>query len=179
MMTNFDAEYSNTYYHSLYDTAEHHGYNVSLGPEQPLVQHLSKVSLVLARTVLSLTDSDPDSLSGKPELVNSMLQCYSVSANCSLFKESSSSNTGFPWTGPEVRQPWPQYVGVNVSPHTRQTKLLLQLLTGTKVDLPQTEVTESDGQQQNVENKSSSFDWDHEAERCRDQNSDSSQACSV
>jgi len=103
MLTNYDEKFSNLYYHSLYDTAGRHGYNVSLGPGQSVVQHLSNISLVLARTLLSLTtDTDLSSVSGEPSLVNSMLECYSVTANCSMFKAASNSDTDFPWSGPRV-----------------------------------------------------------------------------
>ena len=143
MLSNFDTEFSNRYYHSLYDTAARHGYNQSLGPDQTVVQHLSNISLVLAKTLLSLaTDADLDSVTAEPELVNSMLECYSVTANCSLFKAASNSDSEFPWTGPPVTTPWPQYVSVVPSPHSRLTKQLLQLLTGTVVDIKQEEEEE-------------------------------------
>lgn len=167
VVTNFDSEFSNKYYHSLYDTARHHGYNISLGPGQSIVQHLSKISVVVARTVLSLaTDADPDSVSAQPDLVNEMLQCYSVSANCSMFKESSRSDTGFPWSGPQVSRPWPQYVGVNVSPHAKLTKQLLQLLTGTKVELEQEETEPTDKAKHQT-------DWERQTEKCLAARSDS------
>ena len=143
LVTNYDTEFSNLYYHSLYDTPGRHGYNQSLGPDQPVVEHLSNISLVLARTLLSLaTDADLDSVSGEPELVNSMLGCYSVTANCSLFKAASNSDREFPWAGPTVTTPWPQYVSVVPSPHSRLTKQLLQLLTGIEVDIKQEEEEE-------------------------------------
>ena len=71
---------------------------------------------MVARTVLSLaTDADPDSVSAQPDLVNEMLQCYSVSANCSMFKESSRSDTGFPWSGPQVRVA-PELIAITTDP---------------------------------------------------------------
>ena len=42
---------------------------------------------------------------------------------------------GFPWNGPTVDYPFPQYVGVQQSNHASQTMLLLQLLTGETVDI--------------------------------------------
>ena len=148
MLTNFDAEFSNLYYHSLYDTAGRHGYNVSLGSGQPVVQHLSNISLVLARTLLSLTtEADLASVSADPDLVSSLLECYSVTANCSMFKAASNSDTEFPWSGPRVSSPWPQYVSVVTSPHTRLSKQLLQLLTGTVVNLKEVEEGEKKKQE--------------------------------
>ena len=141
MLTNYDVEFSNLYYHSLYDTAGRHGYNVSLGPGQPVVQHLANISLVVARTILSLTTTQADlsSVSADPGLVTGLLECYSVTANCSMFKAASNSDSEFPWTGPRVTKPWPQYVSVVTSPHTRLSKQLLQLLTGTQVELKEKE----------------------------------------
>ena len=167
ILTNYDREFSNMYYHSLYDTARHHGYNLSLGTAQPIVQHLSKVSSVLANTVLSLaTDSDLGTVTGQPQLVNEMLHCYSVSANCSLFKEGSASNTGFPWTGPQVTRPFPQYVGVNVSPHTQMTVQLLQLLTGAEVEVEKEPDT--------TDTKKHKTDWEDAAEACKSLDSEDS-----
>ena len=170
MMTNFDSEYSNKYYHSLYDTATRHGYNQTGGQGQKIVQHLSRVSLLVARTVLSITsDAEISSLSAQPELVDSLLLCYSVSANCTMFREASASDTGFPWTGPQVTKPFPQYVGVNVSPHARLTKQVLQLLTGSKVELEENKVTDT---------KKSKTEWQEAAEACLSHNSPESKLIS-
>ena len=59
MLSNFDTEYSSKYHHSLYDSPAYHGYNYSQGAGQGAVQHLAKVGVVVARTLLSLaTNTD-------------------------------------------------------------------------------------------------------------------------
>eukprot|EP00092_Neocalanus_flemingeri_P053286 GFUD01062578.1.p1 GENE.GFUD01062578.1~~GFUD01062578.1.p1 ORF type:complete len:253 (-),score=80.44 GFUD01062578.1:201-872(-) len=75
-------------------------------------------------------------------LVNELLNCYTITANCTLFHEASEPGN-YPWIfAPESRRktPFPQYVGVRSSYHTLMTKLLLQYLTGTPEPLD----TESD-----------------------------------
>ena len=77
-ISNFDDKYSNQFYHSLYDTAEQHGYSHDQGPEQTLVQHLTRVAVTLARTVVSVATGG-DQVSGAdkvPAMINDMLQCY-------------------------------------------------------------------------------------------------------
>ena len=138
MLSNFDTEYSSKYHHSLYDSPAYHGYNYSQGAGQGVVQHLAKVGVVVARTLLSLaTNTDqltaPDSA---PGLVLELLQCYTLTANCTMFRRAASQEAGFPWSGPEVSYPFPQYVGVTRSTHATQTQQLLQLLTGEEVAPP-------------------------------------------
>jgi len=135
-LSNFDTEYTNKYYHSLYDNPSYHGYNHTSGAGQDIVKHLASVARMTARTVLSMS-TGADTMSGDEveDLINDMLQCYTVSATCDMFKQASSTNEGFPWSGPKVNYPWPQYVGVTQSNHASQTEFLLQLLTGETVDL--------------------------------------------
>eukprot|EP00092_Neocalanus_flemingeri_P064854 GFUD01078765.1.p1 GENE.GFUD01078765.1~~GFUD01078765.1.p1 ORF type:complete len:728 (-),score=215.66 GFUD01078765.1:216-2399(-) len=148
-LSNYDTSYTTPVYHSVYDTAQYHNYNHTQGPDQPLVAHLAKVAVVLAQTVISLAseqeaDLSPDQVS---TLINELLQCYTVSANCSMFHEASSPNPeSFPWAGKTVSTPFPQYVGVNPSPHTLQTRKVLQLLTGEKTPLDQNSTDLSDQQ---------------------------------
>jgi len=135
LLTNYDTTYKTPFYHSIYDTAHYHGYNHSMGTNQSLVIHLARVAVVVAQTVITLAteqevELSPDDVS---PLVNELLQCYSVTANCSMFHEASTPNKGFPWDGKTVDYPFPQYVGVNPSTHTLLTKQVLQLLTGEKV----------------------------------------------
>jgi len=130
-LSNFDTTYSNPVYHSVYDTALYHGYNHTLGPTQDIVSHLSKVAVVVAQTVTSLaTDQEMEFTTDEvSDLINDLLHCYSVSANCSMFHEANSNIAGFSFPN----HPFPQYVGVNPSPHTVFTKQVLQLLTGEKI----------------------------------------------
>jgi len=67
-------------------------------------------------------------------LVNEMLHCYTISANCTMFHEASEPGN-FPWRGgPPTTTPFPQYVGVRGSAHTLMTRMLLQYLTGEPVE---------------------------------------------
>merc|ERR1712242_639764 len=109
----------------------------SQGEAQDLVQHLSKVSVTLAQTIISLATATEtlSSTAQVPGLINDLLECYTVTANCTMFQEASATEEGFPWSGPTVDYPFPQYVGVTQSSHARQTHFLLQLLTGEIVDI--------------------------------------------
>jgi len=81
-----------------------------------MVTQLSKVAVVVAQTVISLaTDQEVELNTDEvSDLVNDLLQCYTVSANCSMFYEASSNVAGLSLPS----HPFPQYVGVNPSPHT-------------------------------------------------------------
>jgi len=138
-LSNYDTSYTNPMYHSVYDTAQYHGYNHSQGSDQPIVAHLAKVAVVLAQTVISLASEQETELSTDQvsPLINDLLQCYTVTANCSMFHQASSPGQGFPWDGKTVNYSFPQYVGVNPSTHTLLTKQVLQLLTGQKIPLDQ------------------------------------------
>ena len=169
IISNYNREFSNSVYHSVYDTAQRAGYDYSAGPSQPVVSHLARLSEMVARTVLSLATLGPSPPPGSladPSLILELLQCYGVTSNCSKFYEASEPDN-YPWVLPPEkrgRTPFPQYVGVRSSFHTLMTKLMLQYLTGTPVD------TELQG------------DPDHgtlkdeinteEVKRCRDKNSD-------
>ena len=164
ILSNYNLEFSDPLYHSVYDTAQRAGYNYSSGPSQPLVRQLARLTDLVARTVLSLatTSQAPGEASlADPELILELLQCYGVTSNCSKFYEASELDN-YPWVlAPEKRgrTPFPQYVGVRSSFHTLMTKLMLQYLTGTPVDTePSTTVTD--------EEKAG------EMKRCRDRNSD-------
>lgn len=130
-LSNYDTTYSNPVYHSVYDTALYHGYNHTQGPTQDMVTQLAKVAVVVAQTVISLaTDQEVELNTDEvSDLINDLLQCYSVTANCSMFHEASSNVAGLSFPN----HPFPQYVGVNPSPHTVFTKQVLQLLTGEKI----------------------------------------------
>ena len=58
ILTNYNREFSNRMYHSLYDTANRAGYSHDLGPDQPVVEHLAGLSEMVARTVLQLATNN-------------------------------------------------------------------------------------------------------------------------
>ena len=72
-------------------------------------------------------------------LMNELLQCYLVTAQCKYFNLSSTSNTP-PTYGKAPKGPYPQYVGVAKSTtyHTIMTQRVLAYLTG--VDVSEAEV---------------------------------------
>ena len=170
IISNYNREFANSLYHSVYDTAERAGYSYSAGANQPLVRHLVRLTDLLARTVLSLATTSPapppPATLADPELIHELLHCYGVTANCSKFYEASEPDN-YPWVlAPQKRgrRPFPQYVGVRSSFHTLMTKLMLQYLTGTPVDTELKE--ESDHTTVKDEMKA------EEVKRCRDKNSD-------
>jgi len=138
LLSNYDSQFSNPMYHSIYDSADFHKYNYSLGKDQEIVQHLASVSSMLASSIIELATGRPGVPLDKPaDLVNEMLYCYTVTANCTLFYEASAPNN-YPWIyTPQKRRkdPFPQYVGVRSSFHTLMTKLLLQYVTGETVSM--------------------------------------------
>jgi len=133
MVTNYDAGYKNSLYHSIYDNAETNKYNFSSGENQAVVQHIAKMSKIVAGTVLELaTAKQSQEMQADAELVNVMLNCYTQNSNCSLFYKASDPES-YPWTtaaAARTTTPWPQYVGVRSSFHTVLTKQTLQYLTG-------------------------------------------------
>jgi len=134
VLTNFENEFSNTMYHSIYDSADFHQYDYALGEDQKVVRHLAQVSKMVAKAIISLaTGQIASGMQDQGSLINEMLNCYTITANCTLFHEASEPGN-YPWIfTPDSRRktPFPQYVGVRSSYHTLMTKLLLQYLTGT------------------------------------------------
>jgi len=146
-VSNYDGEYANPYYHSIFDTAEVNGYNYTLGDQQNVVRHLAQVSSAVSSAILSLATGSVPALPDSGPLVNELLACYTETANCTLFKEASNPALGFPWTDPTTSQPLPQYVSVHTSGHTVMTKQVLQYLTGVVDNGVQTEGECEDGEE--------------------------------
>ena len=69
------------------------------------------------------------------DIINNLLQCYIVTAKCSYYNLSSTSNTP-PTNGNAPDSPYPQYVGVSRSSilHTYMIGNILSFLTGDSVD---------------------------------------------
>ena len=63
LLSNYNRQFSNKMYHSLYDTAERAGYSHHLGPVQPVVEHLARLSQMVAQTVLQLATDNQISVS--------------------------------------------------------------------------------------------------------------------
>merc|ERR1712080_345697 len=107
------------------------------GTGQRVVTQLASVAEMVADAVISLASEVVPSPGGRqqlPNLVNEMLHCFTISANCTMFHEASEPGN-FPWRGgPPTVAPFPQYVGVRGSAHTLMTRMLLQYLTGEPVE---------------------------------------------
>ncbi|XP_023337396.1 nicastrin [Eurytemora carolleeae] len=129
MLTNYNQQFSNSYYHSIYDNAVVNNYNYSLGEQQAVVQHLSSLGAAVASAVVFLAAAEEIVVEKDDKFVNELLHCYTETANCSLFKEASSLN-GYPWTGVVQDFPFPQYISVHTSYHTLLTTQILQYSTG-------------------------------------------------
>lgn len=129
VLTNFDEQFANLYYHSIYDTALVHNYNYSKGEAQPIVSHLTGVATALASALADhvITTGAPPQADRKS--VNSMLECYTQTKNCSLYRLVGTPN-GFPYIGNLDEGPHPQYISVHSSYHTEMTKQILQYFTG-------------------------------------------------
>ena len=143
VVTNYRSHFSNPMYHSIYDTAARAGYNYTKeGYNDGIVSHLAKVSDMISSTILDLVSGGSPRLNNDEDqkmLINELLNCYTITANCSMFYEASVPDIEtYPWKYiPEARgkTPFPQYVGVRSSFHTLMTKQVLQYLTGDKVDV--------------------------------------------
>ena len=140
LLTNYETEYSNQFYHSIFDNSRVNNYNYSSGQEQSVVRHLSSVCAAVSSAVLTAATGSTPALPDAGELVNELLHCYTETANCSLFKEASSP-LGYPWTDPSISEPLPQYVSVHTSGHTMMTKQVLQYLTGEVEVQPEKPIT--------------------------------------
>lgn len=132
LLSNFDESYKNNFYHSLYDNAKKHNYDHE-EKDSKLVEHLAKISETVARVVYKTVGNTDKTIEfqANKTLINDLIQCYTVKANCELF--SSVANAGFGrW--PETL---PQYVGVDrkTTYHTMFTYRLLAYLTSAKQPL--------------------------------------------
>ena len=146
VVTNYRNQFSNPMYHSIYDTAARVGYNYSR--EHRVVGHLASLAKMVTNTVMELATGQrgpviPGGREETEDLVNELLNCYTLTSNCSKFYEASTPDD-YPWTYiPEARgkTPFPQYVGVRSSYHTLMTRRVLQLITGQSVQVTEESIT--------------------------------------
>ena len=172
VVTNYRSQFSNPMYHSIYDTAARAGYNYSR--EDRVVDHLASLAEMVTNTVMELATGQRGTVTtgGREEmedLVNELLNCYTLTSNCSKFYEASTPDD-YPWNYiPEARgkTPFPQYVGVRSSYHTLMTRRVLQLLTGERVEMAET--GESVTSEEEEDTVTRVFG---EMKRCRDLNKD-------
>ena len=171
VLTNYRSQFSNPMYHSIYDTAARAGYNYSR--DDRVVSHLARLTEMVTDTVMELATGQrgprtPGESGEREDLVNELLNCYTLTSNCSKFYEASTPDD-YPWNYiPEARgkTPFPQYVGVRSSYHTLMTRRVLQLLTGEGVEVPESEDPVT-GEEENTHTRVLG-----EMKRCRDLNKD-------
>ena len=126
LLSNFDEQFTNSYYHSIYDNSTTNGYDHDLGPDQDIIGHLAKVVETLARTIYKHFNKDPpNNFTANKTLINDLIYCYTVTAQCDMFKAVNGLNLVLP------DYPLPQYVGVerSLTYHTIFTSRLLAYLT--------------------------------------------------
>ena len=121
LLSNFDESFTNKYYHSLYDNSSVQDFQVS---------HLIKVSETIAQFAYGqLNVPIPQDFRADEELISDLIECYTVTAQCKLFKAMTSTDFNQASNLPDY--PYPQYVGVDRSKtyHTLFTYRLLVYLT--------------------------------------------------
>jgi len=135
VISNFDQQYSNSFYHSPYNFTLLENYDYNKGVNQPIVVHLAKVAEVVAEFVFTKTYKDQhEHFQNNRTLINELLHCYVQSAKCKLFSLSCTKEVS---QIPKVSSnPFSQYVGTDKSQilHTAMTGRLLAYLTGETKD---------------------------------------------
>lgn len=137
VVNDFDDQFLNQYYHSIYDNSIELGYDYDKGENQEIVESIYKLSAGLAMFIYEAATGSPlpgvDKFANKT-LINEMLYCYLVKADCTLFTEASTPDTP-PQSGPLPPIPYSQYITVDRSSnyHTFMTYRALGYLTGTRV----------------------------------------------
>ena len=118
-LSNFNSEFTNPYFHSLYDDVR---------PPQ-IVSHLAKISETLARFISEVVGTNLNDFKADETLIENLLKCYTESSQCDMFYAVTS--TDFVSKTRLIDQPLPQYVGVDRSHtyHTLFTHRLLAYLT--------------------------------------------------
>ena len=172
VVTNYRNQFSNPMYHSIYDTAARAGYNYSR--EHKVVGHLASLTEMVTNAVMELATGQrgpviPGGRGETEDLVNELLNCYTLTSNCSKFYEASTPDD-YPWNYiPEARgiTPFPQYVGVRSSYHTLMTRRVLQLITGQPVQVTKTEESVTGEEEEDTFTQVLG-----EMKRCRDLNKD-------
>eukprot|EP00095_Tigriopus_kingsejongensis_P011224 maker-scaffold836_size90567-snap-gene-0.18 protein:Tk11224 transcript:maker-scaffold836_size90567-snap-gene-0.18-mRNA-1 annotation:"hypothetical protein DAPPUDRAFT_309169" len=136
-ISDFDAQYTNAFYHSLYDTPKANmDYDHAEGEEQAVVQHIGRVASTLAGYLFEKATGNPSTtriptFKANTTLVNELLYCYLQQPNCPLFNAVSNAETP-PFYDAFPLDPFPQYVGVDIKTqfHGIFTRNLLSYLTG-------------------------------------------------
>ena len=133
-MSNFDSEFTNQYYHSIYDNSTSNGYDHNK-TNQAVVEHLATVAETVTATIFELfgNKSSGQSFDFKDKanrtLINDLIYCYTVTSKCNMFEAVK-------WNEELPDFPLPQYVGVDKSYtyHTTFTYRVLAYLTSKPIE---------------------------------------------
>lgn len=82
VFTNYNTKYTNPFYHSIHDDALSVGLSLNPGP---LVEHLTKISTVLARSIYELAFGVSIEVKADKYVVSDLLHCYLMNSNCTRF----------------------------------------------------------------------------------------------
>ena len=95
LLSNFDGSYNNKFYHSLYDNADTFNYTHE-EKDSKIVKHLAKISETVARVVYKIVGATDQTIKFEADktLINDLIQCYTVDANCELFSSVASASFG-------------------------------------------------------------------------------------
>ncbi|CAM1332152.1 NCSTN (predicted) [Pycnogonum litorale] len=130
VLSNFDRQFANRYYNSMYDTAGTLGYNRL---DAKFSSNIAKIVAVVAKTIFYIGTNRKLDVKVDENLVNETLFCYFVSPVCDMFKMSLPSS--------QIKYlskvPYDLYVSVSTSTNhiTVVTSHLLHYLTGTIVNV--------------------------------------------
>lgn len=139
VLTDFDDQFTNPYYHSLFDRPKSNlNYAHEQGPNQDVVQHIGNVASTLAEYLFekaSSTRARVPTFKANYTLVNELLHCYLEKPSCPLFLAVANKETP-PFYDPFPVDPFPQYVGVDIKTqfHGIFTHHLLAYFTGELVE---------------------------------------------
>ena len=149
LLSNFDQEYTNTFYHSIYDNATQYDYNYDDGENSDLVNHLATIAETVAETAFSISGKKSNNLTpefkANKTLINELIYCYTVSSDCPMFR--AVNDISAPMT--LLSYPYPQYVGVSRSLtfHAEFSSRLLAFVTSKPIkDLTPSNCTTPKGQ---------------------------------
>lgn len=96
VLSNYGKTYNNLFYHSIYDDS-HNVYQTSKGK---LVEHIAQTSKFIARSLFELAfNAKSDGITVDKSLIDQLLQCYLIDADCHLFTRATTAGQKFP-SGP-------------------------------------------------------------------------------
>ena len=97
VLSNYGKTYNNLFYHSTYDDS----HNIYQTSKEKLVEHIAKVSRLTARGLFELTFKvdKSDEITVDKNLIEELLQCFLIDADCHLFTRATTAGQKLP-SGP-------------------------------------------------------------------------------